>query len=152
MLVLCGEYVWIYGTVWVMNEYCHEWEQPGMSKWCGLNEIVESKLTLQKQIESRADNRVPVEYTTRVRDKLLWVWRKALVSYMYVTSVVPTYDVIVYTCMVLVKELEWTCYKYSYTLCGSLSLCKYGKCWAMMLFLQAGDVQIVLVWPSSNVV
>ena len=42
-----------------------------MSKWCGLNEIVESKLTLQKQIESRADNRVPVEYTTRVRDKLL---------------------------------------------------------------------------------
>ena len=43
-----------------------------MSNWCGLNEIVESTLTLQKQIGSRADNRVPVEYTTCVCDRLLW--------------------------------------------------------------------------------
>ena len=42
-----------------------------MNDWCRLNEIVESTLTLQEQIGSRADKRVPVEYTTRVCDKLL---------------------------------------------------------------------------------
>ena len=56
-----------------MNEYCRELERRAMNNWCRLNAIGESTLTLQEQIGSRADNRVPVEYTTCVRDKLLQV-------------------------------------------------------------------------------